>query len=64
MHATIKALKNHIKINDWTGILKDFEGLVKQLEKASSVTSKEGIPKFFLKQARQHCSLHAAGVVF
>lgn len=45
----IKAMKNHIKINDWVSIAKDFDALVKGLEKAANVVAKEGVPSFFFK---------------
>jgi len=49
MNNTIKAIKNHQKISDWTSISKDFDALVKQFDSAKNVIKKEGIPKFYLK---------------
>lgn len=55
MQQTIRALKNHIKISDWGSVLKDFDALSKQLEKASQVVAKEGVPRFYLKQVQPFC---------
>jgi translation initiation factor 3 subunit C len=47
--ATIKLVKNHIKIHDWTAIQKDFDTLLKQIEKAEKLIKKEGLPLFILQ---------------
>lgn len=49
MLTAVKTLKNHMKINDWVAISNDFDILQKLLAKAKSITSKEGIPRFFIR---------------
>lgn len=49
MIATIKSMRNHLKINDWNAIVNDFDALTKQLQKASAIVAKEGVPKFYYK---------------
>lgn len=48
LRATMRQIKNHLKINDWTAVQKDFDQLTKQLEKAEKVLKKEGLPIFLL----------------
>lgn len=43
------AIKNHIKINDWTKILSEFDALEKHLLKAKNVLSAQGNPKFYIR---------------
>jgi len=38
-----------MKINDWVSITADFDNLQKLLLKARNITSKEGIPRFYVR---------------
>jgi translation initiation factor 3 subunit C len=50
LQQTIKAMRNHMKINDWCSITKDYEALGKGLDKAKNVIKAEGgVPAFFYK---------------
>src|SRR5690554_3481556 len=50
LRATIRGLRNHIKINDWVAISADFDELLRICERAAR---KVGVPKFFIKQMLQ-----------
>jgi translation initiation factor 3 subunit C len=50
MQSTMKQIKNHIKIDDWSAVSKDVDNFDKQLAKASAIVRKEGVPKFYFKQ--------------
>lgn len=50
LRATIRGLRNHIKINDWVAIGNDFDELLKICERAAR---KVGVPRFFIKQMLQ-----------
>ncbi|KAE9331431.1 Eukaryotic translation initiation factor 3 subunit C [Phytophthora rubi] len=47
MERNCVALKNHMKINDWTQIQTEFDELVKQLERAKKTLS--GLPTFYVR---------------
>jgi len=49
MEATIKLIRNAVKIDDWLAVQKEFENLDKQIEKARTVIDREGMPKFYWK---------------
>jgi len=49
MKATIKLIKNGVKIQDWTAAQKEYDNLDKQLDKAKSVINVHGFPPFYWK---------------
>lgn len=46
---TVNKIKNAMNINDWSVIHTEFDKLNKQLQKAQTVLSKEGTPRFYFK---------------
>lgn len=57
MTATIRALRNSMKIDDWANVLKAFEAANRLIEKARPKTQKEGIPRQYI---RMLCDLEDA----
>ena len=49
MKKTCKALRNHMKVNDWNFIRRDFDVLNEQLEKAALLVKKDGVPDFYFQ---------------
>lgn len=49
LQESIKKLRNHMKINDWSKIETEWTVLTKLIEKAKAVIDKEGYPRFVLK---------------
>jgi translation initiation factor 3 subunit C len=49
MEKSCGAIKNYIKINDWSSILSEFDALAKSIEKSKNVISNSGYPKFYLR---------------
>ncbi|DAZ93760.1 TPA: hypothetical protein N0F65_000603, partial [Lagenidium giganteum] len=43
------ALKNHMKINDWTKILSEFDQMSKAMDKAKNVIAASGYPTFYVR---------------
>ncbi|TMW56442.1 hypothetical protein Poli38472_006452 [Pythium oligandrum] len=43
------AIKNHMKINDWSKIQTEFDGMIKHLDKAKNVLSAQGNPTFYIR---------------
>ncbi|KAI8818670.1 eukaryotic translation initiation factor 3 subunit 8 N-terminus-domain-containing protein [Fimicolochytrium jonesii] len=49
MRSSVKALKNGQKINDWVAIQNEFDKLNKGYSKASTIISREGVPRFYVR---------------
>jgi len=49
MRVIIKAMKNHMKINDFVSLLTDYEQLMKSVQRARLLIEKDGHPTFFLR---------------
>eukprot|EP00124_Ichthyophonus_hoferi_P003121 Ihof_evm3s253 gene=Ihof_evmTU3s253 len=49
MEKAVQGIKNHMKINDWSAILGDFDALQKAAVKARNVISTQGYPQFYLR---------------
>ncbi|CBZ49664.1 eukaryotic translation initiation factor 3 subunit C, related [Neospora caninum Liverpool] len=49
MRETIRQMKNHMKIADFSELYKDYEGLVRCLQKSQQIVEHEGLPSFFVR---------------
>ncbi|KEP62586.1 UNVERIFIED_CONTAM: eukaryotic initiation factor-3, subunit 8, putative [Hammondia hammondi] len=49
MRETIRQMRNHMKIADFSELYKDYEALVRCLQKSQQIVEQEGLPSFFVR---------------